>query len=71
MALPRESAADEVRLLNEDEARKLFDVQARKLVGMSGAEFVRRLDAGEYADILDDPARPELMYLAMLRHIAE
>ena len=70
--LKKEDAVDdEVRFLNEDEARALFDAQSRKLVGMSGAEFLRRLDAGEFADILDDPVRPELMYLAMLRSFAE
>jgi hypothetical protein len=71
MALSQESAADAVRFLDQNEAQELFDAQARKLAGISGEEFVRRLEAGEYADVLDDPARPELMYLAMLRRIAE
>ncbi len=36
------------------EAHAQFDQRAREMVGMSGEEFLRRLDAGEYADIPDD-----------------
>jgi hypothetical protein len=71
MALPQESELDGVRFLDDDEARALFDAHVRELLGISGEEFVLRLESGEYADILDDPERPELMYLAMLRRIAE
>lgn len=35
------------RRLTEDEAREMFDQRARELLGMSGAEFTRKWDAGE------------------------
>jgi hypothetical protein len=35
-------------------------------MNMSGEEFLRRYDAGEFDDILDDSDHPDLMYLAML-----
>ena len=34
--------------LDEEEGRALFDKAARRLLGISGKEFLRRLDAGEY-----------------------
>jgi hypothetical protein len=36
--------------LNEAEGRALFDKAARNLLGISGDEFLRKLDAGEYPD---------------------
>ena len=44
-----------VRELTEEESRQHFDALARKHLGISAEEFWRRLDAGEYADIVDDP----------------
>jgi hypothetical protein len=34
--------------LTPEEGRTYFDQQARRLVGMSGEEFLRQLDAGTY-----------------------
>lgn len=45
-----------VRDLTPEEAKADFDAKARQLLGISGEEFLRRLDAGEYDDVLDDPA---------------
>ena len=42
------------RILTEEEGRVLFDETARDRLGISGEEFVRRYDAGYYAD------KPEL-----------
>jgi hypothetical protein len=53
-------------VMSREEARRFFDEQARALVGLSGDEFLRRWDAGEYADVADDPAHAQMMYLAML-----
>ena len=36
--------------LTAEEGRELFDKAARKRLGISGEEFLRRLDAGEYRD---------------------
>ena len=40
--------------LPPEEARRQFDEMARERVGMSGDEFIRRLDAGEFLDLPDD-----------------
>ncbi len=68
MTLASESTHDEVRFLEDDEAREFFDAQARRLMGMSGDEFIRRYDDGQFNDELDqdDPRRPGLAQLVML-----
>jgi hypothetical protein len=51
MAATRETTQRTIpTVLPPEEARALFDRQARSLVGMSGEAFLRRWDAGEYAD---------------------
>jgi hypothetical protein len=52
--------------LDPEEGRRLFDEAARELVGMSGEEFIRRFDAGEYADMPDDLAHRHIIDLALL-----
>lgn len=54
------------RVLGRAEGRAFFDQQARALMHMSGEEFLRRWDAGDFAASVDDPAQPELLHLAML-----
>ena len=49
-----------------EEGRSLFDYQARKLLNISGEEFLRRWDAGEYRDVADAPGQRHIMRLAML-----
>ena len=56
--------------LTREEARALFDARAREWMGMSGEEFLRRLDAGEFDNIFDDPNHPEILDLAMMRAFA-
>ncbi|MBA2447932.1 MAG: hypothetical protein H0V51_07900 [Chloroflexi bacterium] len=56
----------EIRWLDGEDSQALFDEQARKLVGISGKEFLRRWDAGEYDGMADDPTHPEIMRLAAL-----
>ncbi len=70
MALPQEQPDDWLRFLDKDEGREYFDARARELMGMSGEEFLRRLDAGEFDDIFDDPNHPEVLHLAMMRPFA-
>ena len=57
---------DAVRFLNDDEARQQFDRQAQRLMGISGDEFLRRYDAGEFNDLQDDRQQRAVMKLAML-----
>jgi hypothetical protein len=52
-----------VRELSREEGRELFDRQAMRYLKMSGEEFVRAWDAGEF----DDPdSSPDVMRVAML-----
>jgi hypothetical protein len=58
---------DRIRELTDEEARELFDRSARHYLGISGEEFLRRWDAGEYDDP-DDRTKnpPEVMEVASL-----
>jgi len=47
--------AGDVREANAEEGRELFDQRARATLGISGEEFLRRWDAGDYAES-DDPS---------------
>ena len=66
MAAAEEKADGQIRFLTPDEGRAFFDEQARKLLGISGEEFLRRWDAGEFDAIADDPDHPEIMELHMI-----
>jgi hypothetical protein len=49
-----------------EEAWKLFDQDARRELGISGEEFLRRWDNGEYQDIQDDREGWKVMRVAFL-----
>jgi hypothetical protein len=53
-----------IRDLNPEESWAFFDDKARTLLGITGEEFRRRWNAGEYDAIADDPPW-DIMYLAM------
>lgn len=56
--------------LSDEKAWADFDDQCRRRLGMSGEEFVRRLDAGDFAEIVDDPINhPGYSFLAMVSGI--
>ena len=57
---------DAVRFLDDDEAREDFDREAQRLLGISGDEFIRRYEAGEYAHPRDDRELRGVMKLVML-----
>jgi len=52
-AMSGSRAVDDVQVkeLTELQAAEVFDGICRRELGMSGAEFLRRWDAGEYADV--------------------
>jgi hypothetical protein len=73
MATNPEEELPPLYILTPEEARAQFDARARELMGISGEEFLRRLDAGEYDEIYDDPRHPHGMHvvdLDMLRPFA-
>ncbi|MBA2693980.1 MAG: hypothetical protein H0U65_16055 [Rubrobacter sp.] len=56
-----------IRELSREEGRELFDRQARRYLDMSGDEFLRKWDAGEFGDPDDRTKNPPgVMELAML-----
>jgi hypothetical protein len=65
-----EHVDDGIRFLDDDEARELFDREARRLMGMSGDEFLRRYDAGEYNRPLEDPEEENIMIMLMMLNFA-
>ena len=77
MALPHESIADGassddgIIWLDDEEARAYFDKEARELLGMSGEELLRRLDSGEWDEVIDDGEHSDHLWLAMMRSFAE
>jgi hypothetical protein len=66
MALAPQRVNDDVRFLTDDESRAHFDRQAQRLLGITGEEFLRRYDAGEYATPQDGRQQRAVMKLAML-----
>ncbi len=48
----------------QEESWAEFDRRARAVAGVSGEEFIRRLDAGEYDDTPDDREHWDLIYLS-------
>ena len=67
MAERAETTENQIHELTDEEARELFDRSARHYLGISGEEFLRRWDAGEYDDP-DDRTKnpPEVMEVASL-----
>ena len=66
MATTNREPIEGVQFISAAEARELFDYQARKLVGMSGEEFLRRWDEGEFRDLFDKRGHAELTHLVMM-----
>lgn len=54
-----------VECLTEKEGRELLDREAQRCLGISGDEFIRRWDAGEFAN----DARPEVFRVSVLRSL--
>ena len=65
-ALPAGIDDNHFRWMTPDEERQLFDKRARALMSMSGEEFLRRLDRGDFADALEEEADLNLSYLVTL-----
>jgi len=52
--------------LSEEESKRLFDSTARYLLGISGDEFLRRYEAGEFDEIEDTPDGRRVEFVRML-----
>lgn len=57
-----------IELLNDEQAAEFFDNQVRALLSISGAEFLERLDKGEYKDACDNPKVLKLLMMIPKAH---
>ena len=55
-----------IDLVTPEEARALFDRRARQLLHISGEEFLRRWDAGEYRPVPDNAEGRKVGELVMM-----
>lgn len=60
-----------IHYLTPDEAWQMFDDNAQRLLGISGEEFVRRWEAGEYYHNDDMPNHSAIISVAMMRPFAK
>jgi hypothetical protein len=57
--------------LTPEEGRRQYDEAVRLYMGMSGEEFLRRWDAGEWHELYDDSEHWHIGFLVALRSYAE
>lgn len=63
MAEPTIHANGHFKELSSGEGQELFDRAAMYHLGIPGADFLRALEAGKYADYEDDPDVSEVLAL--------
>ncbi len=72
MALPAvEPNYSDALTLSAEDGHELFEREAQRMMGMSGTEFLRRWNDGEYAGLDDVPENWNVLRLAMLIHFAQ
>ena len=69
MTATTEAALPPVKELTPEEAREYFESETQRLLGISGEEFLRRLDAGEYDAVIDVPGHWRIGHLEMLSSV--
>ena len=58
-------------IITPRQGRMWYDAAVRKYMGISGEEFLRRWDAGEWHDLYDKPGYWYIGYLVHSRSLAE
>ncbi|MGH2534959.1 MAG: hypothetical protein ACRDJW_22085 [Thermomicrobiales bacterium] len=61
-----DSLVPEIIYVSPEEGRQMFDDAAREWVGMSGEEFIRRWETGEFETIPDDLAHRRYVDLVLM-----
>jgi hypothetical protein len=61
-----ETTQEQSSVLSPEESRALFDRKARAILGISGPEFLRRWDAGEYRNLNDTKETWDIEFVAAL-----
>ncbi len=56
--------------VSPEEGRRMFDEAAREWAGMSGEEFIRRYEAGEYADMVESEDNRHIVDLVLMIPLA-
>jgi hypothetical protein len=59
-----------IKFVTPEEAREIFDRRARMELGISGEEFLRRWDAGEYIPVPDTTEGRKIARLSMILNFA-
>jgi hypothetical protein len=59
-----------IHFTTREEALAIFDSEARKVLGISGEEFLRRWDAGEYQPVPDTREGRKIGLLVMMMPFA-
>ena len=59
-----------IHLTTREEGRALFDRQAKKTLGISGHEFLKKWDAGEFRPVPDTAEGRKVRRLVMLMPFA-
>lgn len=65
MAVAAKKTNERVKWIKRDQAMTLVDARAKRVLGISGAEFMAKWNAGEYRN-LDSDACPGVIELALL-----
>lgn len=55
-----------IEFVTPEEARVLFDREAQRTLGISGEEFLRRWDSGEYQPVPDDTEGRKIARMSMI-----
>lgn len=61
-----ETMQNQSTVLTPEEAREWFDRKARAILGISGPEFIRRWDAGEFPKLTDTPETWDIELVAAM-----
>lgn len=56
-----------IRFMTDEEAHQLFDAEAQRKLNMSGEEFLKRWDAGEFPDPDAEGVRSLVMLIPLVR----
>ena len=71
LVLPAEDGLPPAYIVTPEAGRRMYDEAVRKYMGMSGEEFLRRWDAGEFHELYDDSEHWYVGYLVDIRSLAE
>lgn len=66
MAAPLPEPIDDENIFPAEEGRRMFENSVREQLNMSGEEFIRRWDAGEFKDVEDIPENWHILHLSFL-----